>query len=79
MVLPQPATASHSTQPATVVMQNLRHADQTHAYLPTCFALTLSYTLIPTIYRAVLTSAVSGIGLWIHTTMKKAREELKKQ
>ena len=32
-----------STQPATVVTQNLRHADETHAYLLTCLALTLSY------------------------------------
>ncbi len=32
-----------STQPATVVMQYSRHAYETHAYLLTYFALTLSY------------------------------------
>ena len=37
------------------------------------FALTLhTYTLIPTVYRALLTSAVSGIGHRIHTTKKKS-------
>ena len=30
------------------------------------------YTLIPTVYRALLKSAVSGIGHRIHTTKKKA-------
>jgi len=29
------------------------------------------YTLIPTVYRALLKSAVSGIGHRIHTTTKK--------
>ncbi len=42
---------------------------------PTHFAVTLSiamYTLIPTVYRALLKSAVSGIGHRIHTTKKMA-------
>ncbi len=30
------------------------------------------YTLIPTVYRALLKSAVSGIGHRIHTTKEKA-------
>ena len=60
-----------STQPATVVMQYSRHAHETHAYLPTYFAVTLSvYTLIPTVYRALLNSAVPGTDHRIHTTKK---------
>ena len=44
--------------------------------LPTHVAVTLfMYTLIPTVYRALLKSAVSGIGLWIHTTKKKEGKE----
>ncbi len=51
------------------VMQYSRHAYETHAYLPTYFAVTLSmYTLIPTVYRALLKSAVSGTDHRIHTT-----------
>ena len=61
-----------STQPAPVVIQHFLHAYET----PTCFtthsAVALSmYTLIPTVYRALLKSAVSGIGHRIHTTKKK--------
>ena len=60
-----------STQPAIVVTQNFLHAYETPSCLPTHFAVTLSmYTLIPTVYRALLKSAVSGIGLRIHTTKK---------
>jgi len=62
---------SVSTQPATVVMQHYEHAYETHAYLPIYFAVTLSmYTLIPTVYRALLKSAVSGTDHRIHTTKK---------
>ena len=47
------------------------HAYETPSCLPTHFAVTLSmYTLIPTVYRALLKSAVSGIGHRIHTTKK---------
>ncbi len=50
-------------------MQYSRHGYETHAYLLTYFAVTLSlYTGIPTVYRALLKSAVSGTGHWIHTT-----------
>ena len=39
-------------------------------------ALTLfMYTLIPTVYRALLQSAVSGFGLWIHTTKENFKIE----
>jgi len=39
--------------------------------LPIYFAMTLSmYTLIPTVYRALLKSAVSGTDHRIHTTKK---------
>ena len=31
------------------------------------------YILIPTVYRALLKSAVSGTGLWIHTTKKTCK------
>ncbi len=62
-----------STQPATVVVQYSRHAHETHAYLLTYFALTLSmYTLIPTVYRALLNSAVSGSDHRIHTTKESS-------
>ena len=58
-----------STQPALVVTQPFLHAYETPSCLPTHFAVTLSmYTLIPTVYRALLKSAVSGIGHQIHTT-----------
>ena len=41
----------------------------THAYVPTYFAVKLSmYTLIPTVYRALLNSAVSGTDHRIRTT-----------
>ena len=57
------------TQPATIVMQYSRHAYETHAYLLTYFAVTLSmYTLILTVYRALLKSAVSGTDHRIQTT-----------
>ena len=47
------------------------HTYETPSCLPTQIAVTLfMYTLIPTVYRALLKSAVSGIGLWIHTTKK---------
>ncbi len=60
-----------STQPALVVTQHSLHAYETPSCLPTHFAVTLSmYTLIPTVYRALLKSAVSGIGDRIHTTKK---------
>jgi len=60
-----------STQPATVVVQYYEHAYETHAYLPKYFAVKLSmYTLIPTVYRALLKSAVSGTDHRIHTTKK---------
>ena len=36
--------------------------------LPSYFAYFRTYTLIPTVYRALLTSAVSGNGQRIHTT-----------
>ena len=50
------------------------HAYETPSCLPTHFAVTLSlYTLIPTVYRALLKSAVSGIGHRIHTTKKTIR------
>ena len=46
----------------------LRHAYEAYAYLPTYFAVTLSmYTLIPTVYRALLKSAFSGTDHRIHT------------
>ncbi len=52
-------------------MQYYEHAYETHAYLPIYFAVTLSmYTLIPTIYRALLKSAVSGTDHRIHTIKK---------
>ena len=35
------------------------------------------YTLIPTVYQALLKSAVSGIGLRIHTTKKKHGRDTK--
>ena len=58
------------TQPALVVPHSL-HAYETPSCPPTYFAVTLSmYTLIPTVHRALLKSAVSGIGHWIHTTKK---------
>ena len=61
----------HHAQPATVVMQYYEHAYETHAYLPIYFAVTLSmYTLIPTVYQALLKSADSGTDYWIHTTKK---------
>jgi len=64
-----------STQPTTVVTQYSRHAYEPHAYVPTYSAVTLSmYTLIPTIYRAVLNSAVLGTDHRIHTTKKTASE-----
>ena len=45
--------------------------------LPTHVTVTLSkYTLIPTVYRALQKSAVSGIGHWIHTTKKMHLAEL---
>ncbi len=67
-----------STQPALVVTQHFLHAYETPSCLPTHFAVTLSmYTLIPTVYRALLKSAVSGIGHRIHTTKKKAFELLR--
>ncbi len=60
-----------STQPALVVTQHFLHAYETPSCLPTHFAVILSmYTLIPTVYRALLKSAVSGIGHRIHTTKK---------
>ena len=64
-----------STQPTTVVIQYSRHAYEPHAYVPTYFAVTLSIyvhmcTLIPTVYRALLNSAVSGTDHRIHTTKK---------
>ncbi len=34
-----------------------------------------TYTLIPTVYRALLTSAVSGIGHRIHTTKRIRRDQ----
>ena len=50
-------------------MQYYEHTYETHAYLPICFAVTLSmYTLISTVYRALLKSAVSGTDHRIHTT-----------
>jgi len=53
------------------VMQYYEHAYKTHAYLPVYFTVTLSmYTLIPTVYRALLKSAVSGTDHRIHTTKK---------
>ena len=53
------------------VMQYYEHAYETHAYLPIYFTVTLSmYTLIPTVYRALLKSAVSGTDHRIHTTKK---------
>ena len=59
-------------QPALVVTQHFLHAYETPSCLPTHFAVTLSmYTLIPTVYRALLKSAVSGIGHRIHTTKEK--------
>ena len=52
-------------------MQYYEHAYETHAYLPIYFAVTLSmYTLIPTVYRALLKSAVSGTDHRIHTSKK---------
>ncbi len=55
-------------------MQYSRHAYETHAYLPTYFAVTLSmYTLIPTVYRALLKSAVSGTDHRIHTTKETCK------
>ncbi len=52
-------------------MRYYEHAYETHAYLPIYFAVTLSmYTLIPTVYRALLKSAVSGTDHRIHTTKK---------
>ncbi len=52
-------------------MQYYEHAYETHAYLPKYFAVKLSmYTLIPTVYRALLKSAVSGTDHRIHTTKK---------
>ena len=64
-----------STQPTTVVTQYSRHAYEPHAYVPTYSAVTLSmYTLIPTVYRAVLNSAVLGTDHRIHTTKKTASE-----
>ena len=52
------------------------HMYATHAYLPTYFAVTLSmYTLIPTVYRALLKSAVSGTDHRIHTTKESTRIE----
>jgi len=64
-----------STQPTTVVMQYSRHAYEPHAYVPTYFAVTLSmYTLIPTVYRALLNSAVSGTDHRIHTTKKTTKK-----
>ncbi len=52
-------------------MQYYEHAYETHAYLPIYFAVTLSmYTLIPTVYQALLKSAVSGTDHRIHTTKK---------
>ncbi len=58
-----------SARPALVVTQHFLHAYETRSCLPTHLAVTLSmYTLIPTVYRALLKSAVSGIGHRIHTT-----------
>ena len=56
----------------SIIMQHSRHAYETHAYLPTYFAVTLClYTLIPTVYRALLKNAVSGTDHRIHTTKMK--------
>ena len=56
-------------------MQNYEHAYETHAYLPIYFAVTLSmYTLIPTVYRALLKSAVSGTDHRIHITKKTTKK-----
>ena len=47
-------------------MQYSRHAHETRACLPTYLAE--MYTLIPTVYRALLKSSISGTDHWIHTT-----------
>ena len=66
-----------STQPALVVTQHFLHS-YGNPFMPTdTFAVTLSmYTLIPTFYRALLKSAVSGIGHRIRTTKKICHCEL---
>ena len=57
-------------------MQYSRHARETHAYLLTYFAVTLSmYTLIPTVYRALLNSAASGTDHRSHTTKVKTLQQ----
>ena len=54
------------------IFHNFMHAYEMPSCLPTQYAVTLSmYTLMPTVYRALLKSAVSGIGHRIHTTKKK--------
>ena len=50
-------------------MQTRVHAYESSSCLPTHFAVTLSmYTLIPTVYRALLKRALAGISHQIHTT-----------
>ena len=55
--------------------QHFLHAYETLSCLPRHVTVTLSeYTLFSTIYQALLKSAISRIGHWIHTTERMSMQ-----